>query len=220
MDSHFPRSVSPRYPSPSSPQATTQRPSRSSSPTHPWPRWCWVTPGSHSTILGWIGVVTPCWSGVEPVMPLVLCLLVFLCVILCCRRRWGTCLTCPRSISTWRRCSVSPGPLLFPPHRPYDCAIDLVPGMSPPKGRLYSLSVPEREAMEKYISDSLTAGFIRPSSSPAGAGFFFCREEGWFSATLYWLPGLEQHHGKEYLSFAVDVFSLREVCREHPSSLS
>ncbi len=61
----------------------------------------------------------------------------------------------------------------LPPHRPYDCAIELVPGMSPPKGRLYSLSVPEREAMEKYISDSLTAGFIRPSSSPAGAGFFF-----------------------------------------------
>ncbi len=61
----------------------------------------------------------------------------------------------------------------LPPHRPYDCAIDLVPGMSPPKGRLYSLSVTEREAMEKYISDSLTAGFIRPSSSPAGAGFFF-----------------------------------------------
>ncbi len=61
----------------------------------------------------------------------------------------------------------------LPPHRPYDCAIELVPGMSPPKGRLYSLSVPEREAMEKYISDSLTAGFIRPSSSPAGAEFFF-----------------------------------------------
>ncbi len=32
----------------------------------------------------------------------------------------------------------------LPPHRPYDCAIDLVPGTSPPKGRLYSLSVPER----------------------------------------------------------------------------
>ena len=59
------------------------------------------------------------------------------------------------------------------PHRPYDCAIDLLPGKSPPKGKLYSLSAPEREAMEKYISDSLATKFIRPSSSPAGAGFFF-----------------------------------------------
>ncbi len=61
----------------------------------------------------------------------------------------------------------------LPPHRPYDCAIELLPGTSPPKGKLYSLSAPEREAMEKYISDSLASGFIRPSSSPAGAGFFF-----------------------------------------------
>ena len=61
----------------------------------------------------------------------------------------------------------------LPPHRPYDCAIDLLPGTAPPKGRLYSLSAPERKAMEDYITDSLAAGIIRPSSSPAGAGFFF-----------------------------------------------
>ncbi len=35
----------------------------------------------------------------------------------------------------------------LPPHCPYDCAIDLLPGTSPPKGRLYTLSRPEREAM-------------------------------------------------------------------------
>ncbi len=65
----------------------------------------------------------------------------------------------------------------LPPHRPYDCAIDLLPGTSPPKGRLYSLSTPEREAMEKYISDSLATKIIRPSSSPAGAGFFFVEKK-------------------------------------------
>ncbi len=60
----------------------------------------------------------------------------------------------------------------LPPHRPYDCAIELMPGKTPPKGKLYSLSAPERGAMEKYISDSLATGFIRPSSSPAGRGSF------------------------------------------------
>ncbi|KAI7808450.1 Pol polyprotein [Triplophysa rosa] len=64
----------------------------------------------------------------------------------------------------------------LPPHRPYDCAIDLLPGTSPPKGRLYSLSCPEREAMDKYINESLQAGLIRHSSSPAGAGFFFVQK--------------------------------------------
>ena len=43
----------------------------------------------------------------------------------------------------------------LPPHRPYDCAIDLLPGTSPPRGRLFSLSAPETKAMEKYINDSL-----------------------------------------------------------------
>lgn len=61
----------------------------------------------------------------------------------------------------------------LPPHRPYDMAIDLLPGTSPPRGRLYSLSLPETEAMNKYIEESLAASLIRPSSSPAGAGFFF-----------------------------------------------
>uniref|UniRef100_A0A3Q3LU24 DUF4939 domain-containing protein n=1 Tax=Mastacembelus armatus TaxID=205130 RepID=A0A3Q3LU24_9TELE len=39
----------------------------------------------------------------------------------------------------------------LPPHRPYDCAIDFLPGSSLPSSRLYSLSRPERESMESYI---------------------------------------------------------------------
>ena len=63
--------------------------------------------------------------------------------------------------------------LSLPPHRPYDCAIDLLPGAPHPKGRLYNLSLPEKEAMHNYIAESLLSGIIRPSSSPLGAGFFF-----------------------------------------------
>lgn len=65
----------------------------------------------------------------------------------------------------------------LPPHRPYDCAIELLPGSSPPRGRLYSLSAPEKEVMNEYIQKSLAAGLIRPSSSPAGAGFFFVQKK-------------------------------------------
>ncbi len=61
----------------------------------------------------------------------------------------------------------------LPPHRPYDCAIELHPGTCPPRGRLFSLSDPERASMEEYINKALDSGFIHPSTSPAGAGFFF-----------------------------------------------
>ncbi|KAJ8333796.1 hypothetical protein SKAU_G00411150 [Synaphobranchus kaupii] len=63
--------------------------------------------------------------------------------------------------------------LSLPPHRPYDCCIDLLAGAKLPSGRLYSLSGPEKLAMEEYIHESLASGIIRPSSSPVGAGFFF-----------------------------------------------
>lgn len=38
--------------------------------------------------------------------------------------------------------------LTLPPHRPHDCAIDLLPGAPLLSSRLYNLSRPERESME------------------------------------------------------------------------
>ncbi|KAK3518313.1 hypothetical protein QTP86_003673, partial [Hemibagrus guttatus] len=61
----------------------------------------------------------------------------------------------------------------LPHHQVWDCAIDLLPNASPPKGRIYPLSLPESKAMEEYIESSLAAGHIWPSTSPAAAGFFF-----------------------------------------------
>ncbi|KAL0151774.1 hypothetical protein M9458_052925, partial [Cirrhinus mrigala] len=65
----------------------------------------------------------------------------------------------------------------LPPHRPGDCAIDLIPGSSPPRGRIYPLSQPESEAINTYIQEELAKGFIRPSTSPASAGFFFVKKK-------------------------------------------
>ncbi len=61
----------------------------------------------------------------------------------------------------------------LPPHNPYDCAIELLPGSCPPRGWIFSLSPPECAAMDTYIKESLAAGIICASTSPAGAGFFF-----------------------------------------------
>ncbi|KAI2667107.1 Transposon Tf2-6 polyprotein [Labeo rohita] len=65
----------------------------------------------------------------------------------------------------------------LPPHRAGDCAIDLVPGAVPSRGRIFPLSQPESEAMNKYIQEELAKGFIRPSTSPASAGFFFVKKK-------------------------------------------
>ncbi|KAK3572475.1 hypothetical protein QTP86_033904 [Hemibagrus guttatus] len=61
----------------------------------------------------------------------------------------------------------------LPAHQPWDCAIDLLPNASPPRGRIYPLSLPESKAMEEYIETALAAGHIQASKSPAAAGFFF-----------------------------------------------
>ena len=41
----------------------------------------------------------------------------------------------------------------LPPHRPCDCAIDLLPGVTPPKGRIFPLSQSESADMKGYIEE-------------------------------------------------------------------
>ncbi|KAI2648976.1 Transposon Tf2-9 polyprotein [Labeo rohita] len=66
----------------------------------------------------------------------------------------------------------------LPPHRPWDCAIDLLPNAMPPKSKVYPLSRMEDQAMEEYIEEALESGFIRASTSPAAAGFFVAKKDG------------------------------------------
>lgn len=63
----------------------------------------------------------------------------------------------------------------LPPHRPWDCAIDLLPGAKLPKGRIYPLLIPERKAMDEYIKEALQQQFIQPSTS---SFFFVAKKDG------------------------------------------
>ncbi|KAI3369234.1 hypothetical protein L3Q82_007781 [Scortum barcoo] len=66
----------------------------------------------------------------------------------------------------------------LPPHRPYDCPIDLLPGASLCLPADFTISLGLKERPWKNILVNLwPAGLIRPSSSPLGAGFFFVEKK-------------------------------------------
>jgi hypothetical protein len=62
------------------------------------------------------------------------------------------------------------------PHHPYDYHIPLKEGFTPPFGPIYSLSRMEMEALQKWLDENLSKGFIRASSSPAGAPILFVKK--------------------------------------------
>lgn len=66
---------------------------------------------------------------------------------------------------------------LLPPHRQWDSAINLLPGASPLCGRVYPLFAAKTRAMDEYIQEALSYGFIRPPTFPAPSGFFFVQKK-------------------------------------------
>ncbi|KAK3532221.1 hypothetical protein QTP86_009498 [Hemibagrus guttatus] len=55
--------------------------------------------------------------------------------------------------------------------------MDLIPGEPVPKGRIYSLTLPEEKAMEEYIKEALAQGYICLSTSPAASSIFFAAKK-------------------------------------------
>ena len=64
-----------------------------------------------------------------------------------------------------------------PPSRPYDHAINLDESFIPKIGKLYPLSVKEREAVDEFINENLRSGKIHPSKSPQASPFFFIKKK-------------------------------------------
>ncbi|KAK3538538.1 hypothetical protein QTP86_006703 [Hemibagrus guttatus] len=67
----------------------------------------------------------------------------------------------PQAYAEFREVFSKESAARLPAHQPWDCAIDLLLNASPPRGRVYPLSLPESKAMEEYIETALTVGHIR-----------------------------------------------------------
>ena len=66
----------------------------------------------------------------------------------------------------------------LPPHRPYNYRITTREGFVPWCGPLYSLSRFELQALQEWLDENLSKGFIRALSSPAGAPILFVKKPG------------------------------------------
>jgi len=65
----------------------------------------------------------------------------------------------------------------IPKVHPWDHAIDLKPDAKPYAGKAYSLDNHQKEVLRTFISKNLDKGYIRPSTSPWAAPFFFVRKK-------------------------------------------
>ena len=62
---------------------------------------------------------------------------------------------------------------ILAPHEAHDHDIVLQPGTTPPHRPIYNLSENELKVLREYIETALNKGWIRPSTSPAGAPIIF-----------------------------------------------
>jgi len=68
-------------------------------------------------------------------------------------------------------------PSHLPPERSIDHAINLVPGAEPPHRPIYRMSFEEMNELKRQLTDLLSKGFIRPSTSPFGAPVLFVHKK-------------------------------------------
>ena len=65
----------------------------------------------------------------------------------------------------------------MPESRPYDHAIELVPGARTFHFKLYPLSPNEQVELDKFLKENLAKGYIRESKSPMSSPFFFVKKK-------------------------------------------
>ncbi|KAL0147875.1 hypothetical protein M9458_056834 [Cirrhinus mrigala] len=91
---------------------------------------------------------------------------------------------------------------------PSSCSLG--PSSALPKGRVYPLSIPERQAMD-YIAEALSQGFIQPSTSPAASSFFMGKKDGGLCPCIDYQQLNSQIRQQPY-AFPLVPATLEELC--------
>ena len=66
----------------------------------------------------------------------------------------------------------------LPEHKPWDHAIDLIPGTPETiRTKVYPMSPTEQEELDRFLDDNLRKGYIQPSKSPIASPVFFVKKK-------------------------------------------
>ena len=79
----------------------------------------------------------------------------------------------PEAYKSYQDVTRDPGESSLPPETKTEHEIVLQDKAQPPYGPIYPLSGKELEALREYLDSALAKGWIRPSTSPAGAPILF-----------------------------------------------
>jgi hypothetical protein len=65
----------------------------------------------------------------------------------------------------------------LPNWKPWDHTIELVPGAQPKGCKVYLISVTEQSELDRFLTENLETGHIRPSKSPMASPVFFIKKK-------------------------------------------
>jgi hypothetical protein len=85
----------------------------------------------------------------------------------------------------------------LPNQKPWDHAIELVPGAQPKGCKVYPLSVTEQAELDNFLTENLETGRIRPSKSPMASPVFFIQKKRRLPLAHSRLLDVKQNDGEE-----------------------
>jgi len=83
----------------------------------------------------------------------------------------------PDYVKTFEQVFSEEGFAKLPSRKPWDHAIELVPGAEAKGCKVYPISVSEQSELDRFLTENLETGRIRPSKSPMASPVFFIKKK-------------------------------------------